>query len=184
MYPPHVRQWNISPGIILSRKEIKMRRTTNTRQFTLIEGVLCTIGAPYGPGTWTLTDGEANTLNQTIVENLRNNLREDAKKLKEDGAPPDKFQTLVDEYYDKYDFGIRQGGIRITDPVESAARELARQLAKRALRKQGVKVSDLTTADVNAHAERLLEDPVVGPQIRAKAEIIASAEEEVAGIQV
>lgn len=161
-----------------------MKRTENMRQFTLIEGVICNIGAPYGAGSHSLTDGEAHTLNQTIVENIRNNLREDAKKLKEEGAPVDKFQALVDETYDRYEFGLRTGGIRITDPVESAARELAKNIARRALRKQGVKVSDLTAADINAHAERLLEDPVVGPQIRAKAEVIASAEEEAEGITV
>lgn len=161
-----------------------MQTTDNMRPFTLIEGVTCQIGAPYSEGPHSLTAGEANTLNQTIVENVRNNLREDAKKLKEENGSPEAFQKLVDEYYGKYEFGLRIGGVRITDPVESAARELARTLARKALRQAGVKVSDLTAADINAHAERLLDDPVVGPQLRAQAEVVAKAEEAVSGISV
>jgi hypothetical protein len=98
------------------------------------------------PGT-PLTEGMAASLQQTRRENIRNNM---AKKVEEalngsEELPRDRFddlQALVNEYADKYEFGIRQAGApRVTDPVEKEARRDVAEAIKAAyFRRHGDKL--------------------------------------------
>lgn len=112
------------------------------------------VPAPYAAGPHELTEGEANALNQTIAENISNNLR---KKLN-DGVTEgegenattrpytdEEAQKLVDEYVADYEVGVRRSGsgeARVTDPVEREARKIARQKAVELVKQQGGKPSD------------------------------------------
>lgn len=109
---------------------------------------------PYAAGPHTLTEGEANALNQTIAENLSNNLR--AKLVQGrliEGSDPARYQqftdeeaqSLVDEYLKDYEIGVRRAGdgtARVTDPVEREARKLARQKAVQMVKDSGGKPGD------------------------------------------
>lgn len=109
---------------------------------------------PYSAGARELTEGEANALNQTIAENLSNNLR---KKLVEGFSEgegdarttrpftSEEAQTLVDEYLADYEIGVRRAGSgerQVTDPVEREARKIARQKAVEMIKAQGGKQAD------------------------------------------
>lgn len=104
---------------------------------------------PYAAGTHELTAGEASALNQTIAENLSNNLR---AKLT-DGNPdendrqwtPEEAQAIVDKYLEDYEIGVRRAGsgaARVTDPVEREARKIARAKAVALVKENGGKPSD------------------------------------------
>lgn len=82
-----------------------------------------------------LTANEANALNQTFHENVRNNLAAKHKK----GEPLD--QSVVDKYAAEYQFGVRAAGATgITrDPVKAEAMRLAIAQIRDALKKKGRK---------------------------------------------
>lgn len=111
-------------------------------------------------------DAAAHVLNQVVKENVRNNLRERVKKDKLSKADA---QKLVDEYLAGYRFGERTGGFRTTDPVESEAMSIARNLIEQALVNKGTAKKDISAKDVTAKARNLLAHPEKGPKIKAKA---------------
>lgn len=104
---------------------------------------------PYSAGPHELSSGEASALNQTIAENLSNNLR---KKLVEGNPDEDgrqwtdaEAQDIVDKYLDEYEIGVRRAGTgaaRVTDPVEREARKIARQKAVAYIKENGGRPSD------------------------------------------
>ena len=110
-----------------------------------------------------LSEGMAASLQQTRRENIRNNL---AKKVEEalngsEELPRDKFnqlQELVNEYADKYEFGVRQAGApRVTDPVEKEARRDVSEAIKAAYyRRHGEK---LKGDSLNEAVEQVLASP-------------------------
>jgi hypothetical protein len=146
------------------------------RPFT-VQGVELQIPEPFKAGH-TCTEGEASSLNQTLVENVRNNLANDVAEALKRGEAAQQIQKLVDEYVAEYEFGVKRGGLRISDPIESAAREIAIEYAKRAVRKAGKVLKDYGMDQIRADAERALADPTLGPKIRAKAEQVAAAKAE------
>lgn len=109
---------------------------------------------PYAAGSRELTEGEANALNQTIAENLSNNLRKrlvegittgegDSKTTRPYTA--EEAQAAVDEYLAEYEIGVRRAGSgerQVTDPVEREARKIARQKAVELIKAQGGKQAD------------------------------------------
>ena len=109
----------------------------------------------------TLTANEASALNQLRNENLRNNFAQKAK----DGASQDDF----DKYAASYEFGVRTGGGRTSDPVEAAAMEIAREKIREAIRKSGKKLADYKAAQISAAAAKMLEGDN-GPAIREAAQ--------------
>lgn len=104
---------------------------------------------PYSAGSHELSVGEASALNQTIAENLSNNLR---KKLVEGNPDEDgrqwtdaEAQKIVDDYLADYEIGVRRAGsgvARVTDPVEREARKIARQKAVSYIKENGGRPSD------------------------------------------
>jgi hypothetical protein len=146
--------------------------TARRSDFT-IQGVVLSIPEPFLAGH-VVTEGEASALNQLLAENVRNNLAEDVKESKEKGLSLDAIQKIVDDYVQEYEFGVRRIGFRTSDPVESAAREIALELAKRQARKAGKTLKDYGNEALRKDADEALADPVLGPKIRAKAERIAA----------
>ena len=88
-----------------------------------IAGLHFKVSSPYSAGH-VCTEGEARALNQTRVENIRNNLAAKAK----DGVLT---QADVEAYAASYVFGERTGGLRTQDPIEAEALEIARRLVRK-----------------------------------------------------
>lgn len=107
---------------------------------------------PYAAGAHELTDGEASALNQTVAENLSNNLRQklidgqvDAEGNVTGPHTPESAQALVDSYLADYEIGVRRAGSgapRVTDPVEREARKIARAKAVDMVKEVGGKPAD------------------------------------------
>jgi hypothetical protein len=112
---------------------------------------------PYAAGERVLTEGEANALNQTVAENLSNNLRakliegrpevKDGDTVTEAARPwtAEEAQGLADAYLADYEIGVRRAGSgepRVTDPVEREARKIAREKALQIIASQGGKAKD------------------------------------------
>lgn len=77
-----------------------------------------------------LTAGEASALNQTLRENVRNNL------AKKEGLT----QEQVDAYATEYQFGVRTTGAgRTSDPVMAEYMRLAKDKIKQMLKAKGKK---------------------------------------------
>lgn len=107
-----------------------------------------------------LTEGMVAVLNQTLAENVSNNLRAkllagktegegDAAKTRE--LTEAEAQALVDSYVAEYEFGVRRAGNgepRVTDPVEKEARSIAREKAKELVAQAGAKQSDVDMAQI------------------------------------
>jgi len=99
----------------------------------------------------TLTENEANALNQVRFENLRNNFAPRAKE----GASQEDF----DAYAASYQFGVRTGGGSRLDPVQAEAMSLAKDQIKSAIKAAGKNLSDYKAAAITAAAEKLLAGP-------------------------
>ena len=116
----------------------RVELTINSYPFTVMER--------YEEGH-EITAGEASALNQTMRENIRNNL------AKKEGLT----QEQVDAYATEYQFGVRTPGTgRTTDPVISEFMRLARQKIKDALKAAG-KSADAEA--INAAAKSMIGHP-------------------------
>jgi len=101
-----------------------------------------------------LSAGEASALNQTLHENIRNNLAKQAK----DGTLT---QEAVDKYSAEYQFGVRSGGTT-RDPVQAEAIRIAKQKITAAMKQAGKKVSDVDSSALNEAAKALVQrDPQI-----------------------
>jgi hypothetical protein len=118
-----------------------------------------------------LSAGEASALNQTLRENVRNNLS------KKEGLT----QEAVNEYAASYQFGIRAAGAgRTADPVMAEFMRLARAKIKDALK---AAKKSATAEAINEAAKGMVNNPVHGAPLMelakkrvAEAQSIASAE--------
>lgn len=100
----------------------------------MIQGLKFTATTPYEAGH-ALSEVEAKVLNQTRLENLRNNFASTVKAANEggEGAPSvDDLPNLFAEYDTKYTFAMPStgGGSRKLDPVEREARALAIEIIR------------------------------------------------------
>lgn len=149
----------------------------------IIQGIPFTIDYPFKEGH-VCNGNEADVLNQTRVENCRNNKRTaiDEIKLKtgyvdEEGnvVKPKAIdevkkqgQALIDEYLKDYEFGVRRGGggFRSKDPVQAAAEDIAIQIVKRGVKAKGISLKDLGMPRLREMAKELIEK---NPKIMARA---------------
>lgn len=136
--------------------------TTPKKEITISKQVL-TVISPYSEGH-TLTAEEANVLNQTLAENLRNNFAPRVKAVvdeaEKNGAEVDvaALQAELDEYIAGYSFGVRRGGgAVVVDPVKKIALGLARDAVKKALVAKGKSLKDYTAETIADLAEGVLE---------------------------
>ena len=164
---------------------MQLPKKVETTEIT-IQQLLFTVPKPFAEGH-TLTANEANVLNQTLHENLRNNYASAVKKAKEEanGADPDmaELQTGLDAYIKEYEFGVRRsggGGVSI-DPIDRKALALAKDQVKRAIKAKGLKVTEVGNERITELAEGLLEK---NPSIREQAKTIIELERQAATDEV
>jgi hypothetical protein len=152
------------------------------RKEATIKGVRLAVPTPYAEGD-SLNINEASTLNQTYIENIRNNLSGHVAAAIEEAGGVDKLdqkavQKLVDDYCAEYKFGEKKGGgFRSADPVEAAGMELARGLVRDAIVAKGIKLKDVPAAKVTELARAALEQK---PEILERAKAIVAARQKAA----
>lgn len=130
----------------------------------VIQGLPFQAPEPYSAGH-ELVANEADALNQTFQENLRNNFSSTVKEEVElaalEGREVDKakLDKLFQAYYMEYQFGVRRSGARGLDPLQAAIRDIGRDLVRKALRRQGVKVADVTTREIDELVDQAVSKP-------------------------
>jgi hypothetical protein len=148
------------------------------RQVT-IAGETFEIKAPYEEGH-TLNAAEASVLNQTYLENIRNNAAGKIKAAKEKaeeagavfsldvpvgGEGEDAGKTLrqlINEYAESYEFGIRVArNSEPADPVEREARAIAREAINAKLRASGVKRKDISDEAFEEALKKHSQNPAI-----------------------
>jgi len=114
------------------------------RRDLIIQDVSFAAPTPYVEGH-TLTANEAAVLNQTLLENFRNNFASTVKAAKEEaekaGSPLDEeaLQEKFETYAAEYEFGARRIGARSSvDPVEREAIKIAVANLNKALKAQKI----------------------------------------------
>lgn len=136
---------------------------------TTVYGLTFSIPQPFVEGQ-PLKANEADSMNQLLIENCRNNFAstisdliserglkvndspEDARNLSDEDKQ--KLQADFTQYVTEYEFGVRKGGQRFADPVIREARELAKSKIRPALLKAGVKAGDITSEVMNAQIDK------------------------------
>lgn len=132
-------------------------------------GCQVNVPQPFKAGPHKLTEGEAAALNQTFLENVRNNT---TKAIEQNKSNPNKVQEIISEYAAKYEFGVRtaRGGGGGGDPVRREAIRLAKDALKAKFKKDGKELPD--TEAMNTFANKLVDG---NPNfMNAAAEIIAT----------
>lgn len=104
-----------------------------------------------------LKENEAGALNQTYFENLRNNFANKVRDGVEAGVDDATLQTQLDDYAATYEFGVRGGGGPRGDPVRALAMNLARDLVRKAIKKNNLSEEDWPATKVTQAASALLE---------------------------
>jgi hypothetical protein len=144
------RKSPIMPKSSASAAAAETDASTSARSIT-IQGVLMNITDIYAEGH-VITAAEANALNQTRAEGLRNNFAKEVKavtdKLGEDedlgeDAIAD-LQAKLDDYASKYVFSASGG--RVTDPFQKELRSIAVVILDEKLAKAGIKKVDYQAA--------------------------------------
>lgn len=163
-----------------------------------IQGLEFEADAPYKEGD-VLNANEADAINQTFLENLRNNFASHVKaartavaetngfftvgegdkkvydldKVTNEMLDLDALQTSFIEYADKYEFGARRaGGTRVpADPVEREATRIAKEKVKELLRAKDIKISDVPKEQMDKLVAQALEQiPAIREQARLTVE--------------
>lgn len=155
-----------------------------------VQGQIVSAPQPFVEGH-VCTLAEAGVLNQTMIENIRNNsaakiegaiakLKEEQDKLPENerfsaeqlAAAHNRIaQKIIDDYLPDYEFGARRGGGNAQlDPVQREAYAIAERTIRDAIKKAGHKVKDYE-ARMDALVKTTLEK---NPQITADAKIIVA----------
>lgn len=144
-----------------------------------VAGHLVDIDEPYNEGH-VCTAGEADALNQTRKENVRNNVASVIARTEEKDKKtftPEEVQAMVNDYAADYEFGVRSGQSR--DPVESEALDMARQIVKDAIgRKPELKLKDFPAKKITELATNYLNGPS-GATLRERAKAVVEARSKV-----
>lgn len=139
------------------------------RKNVTINEVIVSIPQPFVAGH-VCTAGEAASLNQTLIENTRNNLAGKAKREKD---PVPVTQEGADDYVANYEFGARGGSRSAMSPVERKAYEIAEAKVREAIKAQGIKFTEVPDEDYDALVE----------EVAAQPEVIKAAEKQVRDMQ-
>lgn len=138
------------------------------RRDLTVRGIILSAPLPYSEGH-VLEANEANVMNQTWVENLRNNFSPSIVKFyadknawDEENEKPTRtltpnevaeLQQDFDKYIEGYEFGVRTGGRTPLDPVMAQALQLAETQVKKAIKAKGMALSDLGREKIRSLAE-------------------------------
>jgi hypothetical protein len=152
-----------------------------------VQGLTFIIPQPFTEA-YPLKPFEADAMNQLLIENCRNNFASTVQDMLDEKGVTDasllndedkqKLQSEFTAYVTEYEFGLRRGGQRITDPVEREAREIAKSKIKPALLKNGVKATDITAEVMNAQITKYW--PQHGEKWLAQARAIIALREQAA----
>lgn len=104
-----------------------------------------------------LKANEAASLNQTLRENIRNNMASKIDKAKTEGKSPADMQELVDKYAAEYEFGVHVGVTRISDPIERELLDIAQDKVKAAIKAAGKKIKDFSDEQFNDLVAKAIE---------------------------
>jgi hypothetical protein len=140
-----------------------------------VSGLLFAMPAPRYSAGHTLTAGEAAALNQTRVENLRNNTTNKIKVAlgvagveKAEQLPTEviaKLEADFHAYAAEYEFTV--GSVRrVVDPVETEARKIGRDMLRAALRAKGIDLKTMAEGQFDTLLGGLLDKR---PDIRDEA---------------
>lgn len=152
-----------------------------------IQDIIFSCPRPYAEGM-TLTAGEAQALNQTFAENIRNNtaalvkqrneLQEKAdrgedvngSKVKTDEELKEEFE----EYATTYQFGVRSArGVTVSaNPVEREARRIAMEQIKNALKAKNISIKSVDDEKMEALVSQLAGQEAVLTEARRRVESI------------
>jgi hypothetical protein len=127
-----------------------------------------------------LVGNEVGVMNQTLLENLRNNFAAKIKKATEDAKVENAtdlpaetlaaIQKEFDSYSEGYEFGARGG--RDVDPVRAKAIELATGRVKAALKEKNMKISEIGQDKIKEMAEAAVDKY---PDFMKKAQALVDA---------
>ncbi len=146
-------------------------------QTILIQGLQFNAPAPYNEGH-VLSEAEANVLNQTFGENLRNNFASVVKSARTALGLPDKtdltdetviaeLTTKFAEYASTYTFSGRRAPKAVADPVEREAIRIAKSIVTEHLAAHKVLVKNLPEGRMDSLVTELLSKR---PDIRVEAQ--------------
>lgn len=141
--------------------------TSTTRANVTIDGLDFTVPQPFGEGH-TCTANEAAALNQLLVENTRNNFAQKIKRAKEKEEELPN-QGNLDDYVAGYEFGVRS--VVSSDPIQVEAREIVLPFLKAHIQKQGGKISDFSSKELNTKCDELI---AKNPQVLEQAKKIVA----------
>ena len=131
-----------------------------SRESITIGGHSYNVPAPFEEGH-VCSKGDADTLNQTFAEAIRNKFSAKAKL-------GEVTQTMVDDWAENYEFGQRRAGApRVTDPVEKRALDIALDKVLAKLRENNWKQVKEVGKDENGQ-------PVRGQYTREQARKLAA----------
>lgn len=131
-----------------------------------IAGEVFTVAVPYAAGH-VITEAEANALNQSRCEAVRNNTAKAVKEALEAGDK-NKAAEIVAAYDAEYVFSIRSGGgaTKVIDPIEREALKVAKEVLKAKLAELSKKASDY---DKNFLAQKIEEIATTNEAVRKEA---------------
>lgn len=128
--------------------------------------------APYNEGD-TMNLAEANTLNQTLGENLRNNFADKVKKAVEaageaglSAESTERLRVEFAEYAASYEFQGRRQRRETLDPVGREALKMAKVAVHSAIRARDMKIEELP----EDHVEKLIKQYAAKPEVQAEAQ--------------
>ena len=145
-----------------------------------VQGMIFSYSPKYFEGH-VLTSVEAEVLNQTFGENLRNNfasrIRDAADKLAEGLPEGEKARDFTEEektafandfaaYANEYTFKAPRVGAGPTDPVDAETKKIAKAIILAHLAKKNIKASTLPEGNLETMIKGLI---VKQPQIRDEA---------------
>lgn len=145
-----------------------------------IQGTVFRVPVRYAAGH-TLNDGEASALNQTLHENIRNNMAKRVAEGQEAGLPTETIQQQVDDYANDYAFGVRTGGGGFRgDPVMTLAMNMARDLVRNQIKVKNLDQDEWPAARISQAAKALLDSQGEDGKMIALARKQVEAEKEAA----
>jgi hypothetical protein len=130
-----------------------------------IQGILVTIEDLYQTGH-VCSDVEANALNQTRAEGIRNNLAKEVKAVLEiagkdaEGNQRELSETAIANLQEKINSYSRSyvfsSGGRTSDPIQKEAKSIAKQILEGKLADQGVSLKDYPKDKFAANLEKIM----------------------------
>lgn len=148
-----------------------------------IQDVIFTIGDVYAEGH-VCSAKEAQALNQTRAENIRNNFAKTVKEAKPEDGPiseekKTELQAELDRYAAEYEFSV--GGGRSLDPIDKESKLIAANIIDGAIAKSGLSKAKYIETKGKDYYDGLIAQVMAKPEVRSEATEIVKKREAVAG---